>query len=197
MRHICRLFAAVLLVALVAACGGTKTVTTSPTVIVVTPTPVPASVTATSAASATAAGETGSQDHPVPAGQALLLPTGWELSLLDVIEDATTYQGSMGLEHFRQPSEGHRNLVVQGRIKNVSAGNPARFPYGYSTISLVGQSLVLYGMAWPGPPPAMGGAVLEGGTLEGDIPFSEVPESEAELMLVVQDGQDTFFFALE
>ena len=175
---------AVALAALAAACGGTKVVTPSPTVIVVTPTPAPAT-------------GTGSRENPVPWGQALLLPAGWELSLTDVIGNAPGFRTSMGFDDFRPPSEGHRNIVVQARAKNVAAGNPARLPYGYTSISLVGSSMKLYDMAWPGPPPAMGDAILQGGTLEGDIPFADVPDDETGLMLVVQEGQDTFFFALE
>ncbi|MCH7810208.1 MAG: hypothetical protein IH863_06485 [Chloroflexi bacterium] len=59
----------------------------------------------------------------MPAGQTLLVPEGWELTILDFTPDAT--QEVLDENQFNDPpAPGMRFSIVRVRTKNVSAGNP-------------------------------------------------------------------------
>ncbi len=137
------------------------------------------------------------RDNPVPVGQSLLLPTGWELTVIGVATDVTQFMTPTGPSELAPPRVGHHHIVVRARVVNVSAGDPATPQLSIGDVGLVGSSAVLYDHAWPGPPPGLAATIFEGATLEGDIPFSNIPDNETGLLLMIKQGDARRFFALE
>jgi hypothetical protein len=174
------------------ACTETKIVPASPTVIVVTPTP------ATGATVQPSPGEAGSRERPVPTGEAYLMSTGWLVTVVDVDHDVRTgldFNGD-GVDEASPPHSGNKFFMVTLRANNVSAGNPGSFPYGMEEAFALGPDGTLYGVGWPGVPGPLGGETLEGGTLEGPLPFYMPVGATASIMMLGR-GEEARFFALD
>ena len=197
MRHLYLLIAPLTItLALVAACGETKVVPTSPTVVVVAPSPTvvvvapsPTVIILEPTPTPTPSPQpSSSRENAVPRGQPLLVPRGWEIAVVDFRKGVDDPR--VGL------SEGNMIVTVRLSAVNVSAGDLARlFPVG---LRLVGSAGTVYSQDATSilieAPLAL--PVLQGGTADGQIGFV-IPESETSLVLMIGEGTDARFFALE
>lgn len=83
-----------------------------------------------------------SKDNPIPRGQSLLVPEGWQITVVNFIPDAT--QVVLDENPSNQPPDaGFKYVIVRVSATNVSAGDPASFD-GPIVLSLVGSRNVVY-----------------------------------------------------
>lgn len=83
-----------------------------------------------------------SRDNPVPRGQSLVVPEGWEISITNFISDATDLV--LAENPFNDPPEaGHKFSIVRVRLTNVAANDPEHHDAGFS-LRLVGTENLTY-----------------------------------------------------
>ena len=83
-----------------------------------------------------------SRDDPVPAGQSLLVPEGWELTILDFTPNGT--QEVLDENQFNDPpSPGMRFSIVRVRTKNVAADDPENHTLSFA-LRMVGSENIGY-----------------------------------------------------
>lgn len=144
-----------------------------------------------------------SRDNPVPAGQALTVPDGWEISVVNFIPDAT--QMVLAENQFNDPPDpGFKYVIVRVRATNVSAGDPADFDASFA-LRLVGSRSVSYDQFTRSCgviPDELGldvpSEAFTGGTVEGNICF-HVGADEAEFVMFTEFflGESTTYFAVQ
>ena len=143
-----------------------------------------------------------SRDSPVPLAQSLLLSTGWEITVLDFVPDAT--QIVLAENQFNDPPEtGFRFAMVRVRATNVSADDPAS-AFADVTLKMVGSRNVAYDTFDPGCgviPNELDTFtdVFRGGSIEGNQCF-QAGIDETGLVLIGESGfidTERTFFALE
>ena len=98
-----------------------------------------------------------------------------------------------GREDSGPPSAGQKHFLVFLRATNVSAGSPGTFPYGFEQAFVLGPEGALYGVSWPGVPGPLGDETLEGGSLEGPLPFALPEDATANILMLGRDNEARFF----
>jgi hypothetical protein len=83
-----------------------------------------------------------SKDNPIPRGQSLLVPEGWQVSVVDFNPDATQVVLNENPSNV-PPDTGFKYVIVRVSATNVSAGDPASFD-GPVILNLVGSQNVVY-----------------------------------------------------
>ena len=146
-----------------------------------------------------------SREDPVPRGQSLLVPEGWQIAVVNFIPDAT--QIVLAQNPFNEPPDaGFKYVIVRVRGTNVSAGDPARFDASFA-LRLVGSRNVVYDTFTRGcgvVPDEIGFDVpseaFTGGVVEGNQCF-QVGADETGLVLFTRfflsDESDARYFAVE
>lgn len=115
-----------------------------------------------------------SREVPMPRGQALVVPEGWEFTVLDVNGDA--WPVIEAENQFNEPPEpGFRMVMIQLRAENISAAEPASLFGG--DFRLVGSADIGYSTferscgVTPDGLDSAASDVFRGGTVEGNICF--------------------------
>jgi len=164
-----------------------------------TPTPTP---TPTPSPSPTA-GQGLSRGNPVPRGVPVVVPEGWEITVLDFIDDAWPLVEAENM--FNDPPEpGYRMVIVRVRGKNVSAEDPADFDAEFA-LRLVGSANVTYTTfdrscgVIPDDFTFMSTEVWRGGDIQGNVCF-QVRQDENDFVLFthffLSDEDDRRWFAV-
>jgi hypothetical protein len=83
-----------------------------------------------------------SKDNPIPRGQSLLVPEGWQVTVVDFNPDATQVVLNENPSNI-PPDVGFKYVIVRVSATNVSAGDPASFD-GPVILNLVGSRNVVY-----------------------------------------------------
>lgn len=128
-----------------------------------------------------------SRNNPVPAGQSLVVPEGWEISITDFISDATDLV--LAENQFNEPPEpGRKYSIVRVRMTNVGADDPDNHDAGFS-LRLVGSENLTYTTFtdWCGVIPDdidfdQPSEVFRDGTVEGNLCY-QVGSSESGFVL--------------
>lgn len=147
-----------------------------------------------------------SQTNPVPAGQSLLIPEGWRVSIVAFNPDAWPVIEANGVLKdliTLPPDEGTRYIMVKIRAENVSAGNPDSIS-SFLDLRIVGSSgivgrSVIHSFAQPPDPLSAADEAFLGSTVEGNF-VHEVLKSETDFVLITDFflsglGNDRFFAA--
>lgn len=130
-----------------------------------------------------------SRESPVPFGDGLVTPEGWEIKLTGFIPNAT--QMVLDENQFNDPPQaGHRFTIVRLRMTNVSAGNPGDPDAGYA-IRMVGSASVGYSTfgnscgVIPDDIDNKSSDVFPGGSVEGNLCW-ETQEGEHSFVLYTE-----------
>lgn len=145
-----------------------------------------------------------SRQNPVPQGQALVVPEGWELAVTSFIPEATKLV--LAENQFNDPPEpGMKFAIVRVRMTNVAADDPDNPDAGFA-LRLVGSKQLGYSTFtdYCGVIPdniAFGTSdVFRGGTVEGNVCY-QVGIDETDFVLFtdffLNDPEDTRWFAVE
>jgi len=146
-----------------------------------------------------------SRDDPVPRGQSLLVPQGWQIEIVNFIPDAT--QIVLDEDSFNQPPDaGSKYVIVRVRAANVSAGDPAPFDAAFE-LRLVGSRNVVYDTFTRGCgviPEEIGfdvpNEVFTGGAVEGNECFQVGADETAFVLFtdfVLSSEGDARYFAVQ
>ena len=146
-----------------------------------------------------------SRDNAVPRGTSLLVPEGWELTVVDFTDDADSLVQAEN--QFNDPAEaGYKKIIIRVRAKNVSAeDDPADFDARFA-LRLVGSENVGYSTferacgVIPDSFSDLSGSVFAGGEIEANICF-QVLENETDFAIFTEfflgDDDDSRWFAVQ
>ena len=144
-----------------------------------------------------------SRDNPVPQGQSLLVPEGWDVSVVQFISDATEIV--LAENQFNDPPEpGMKFAIVRVRMTNVGADDPDDPDAGFA-LRLVGSRNLGYSTftnscgVIPDDIRFMTNDVFRGGTVEGNVCY-EVGMDETGFVIFtdffLSDPVNTRWFAV-
>ena len=167
-----------------------------------TPSPGPATATATTATpKATSTPAAGlSRSNPIPLGQTVVVPPGWEITVVDVNGDAWTAIQAEN-PYNEAPEQGYRMVLITVRVTNTQTKDEA------TTISdgdfdLVGSRNQVYSSferSCGVTPNGLRAELFPQGTAEGTVCF-QVGTDETGLLLIGSpswDKEDQRYFALQ
>jgi hypothetical protein len=173
-------------------CQGMPVSAAAPTPTPTAPTPSP------SPSPAPGAGLT--RDNPVPFGQTLTAPPGWDITVSNVDWDAWPEVHAENMFN-DPPEEGYRMVMVTVRAKNVQAGDETDTIWD-SDFEMVGSRNIVYttferscGVI----PDDLWAEVFPGGTVEGNVCF-QAGINETNLLLIAAltwSNADRRYFALQ
>lgn len=152
------------------------------------PSPSPAA-TLTPAPQATPVGPTGqSRRDPIPLGQTLAVPPGWEVTVIDVNPDA--WPVVQAENRFNDPPEaGYRMVLITVRVTNVQADDEPDM-IGEGDFELVGSRGEVYKTFQRScgvTPNELSAELFPGGTAEGTVCF-QAGIDETDLVLIADIG---------
>lgn len=152
------------------------------------PTASPAA-TLTPTPQATAAGPAGqSRGDPIPLGQTLEVPPGWEVTVIGVNPDAWPVVQAENMFN-DPPEEGYRMVLITVRVTNVQAGDEPDI-IGEGDFELVGsrgQVYKAYERSCGVTPNQLSAELFPGGTADGTVCF-QAGTDETDLVLIADIG---------
>lgn len=141
----------------------------------------------------------GTREHPVPRGQSLLTPTGWEITVIDFIPDAWAIVQPASPSN-EPPAAGNRMVMIRLRTTNVRA-------MGLHVLGAISFYLATSDNGWYSTygaqsdcgivPDKLAEEYFQGSSGEGNVCF-EIPSNQSDFLLAYQYAKDQFvFFSVE